>query len=221
MEKADTIIYDRLISRKLLTYAREDAELIYVGKKAGEHALAQEKINRLLVEKASQNRVVVRLKGGDPFIFGRGAEEISALVEEGVEFEVVPGVSSAVAVPELSCIPLTHREFSSSVAIVTGHAAVGDEGKIDYSRLGTDTVVILMGISALESIVPELLKARARDTPVAIIEKGSTEAERIITGTLGDIVEKAGKYKISPPAITVVGEVVRLRESWKGGMDIC
>ncbi len=221
LNQADVVIYDRLISRKLLKYTKPEAELIYVGKSAGKHAMPQEEINKLLVEKASEDKIVVRLKGGDPFIFGRGAEEISALVEAGIEFEVVPGITSAISVPELSCIPLTHRKLSSSVTLVTGHFAPGNENRVDFSALRADTLVILMGVNNLPKIVPQLLKTRPETTPVAIIEKGTTEEQRIILGTLGNIVEKAREHKIKPPAVTVVGEVVNLRESFRRGSKRC
>lgn len=220
LEKADVIIYDRLISRKLLKYARPEAELIYVGKKPGAPGFTQEEINRLLIEKASTGRLVVRLKGGDPFIFGRGAEEIKALVEAGIEFEVVPGVSSAIAVPELSCIPLTHRELASSVTIVTGQFAEGKQ-KIDFSQLRAETVVVLMGVKNLPKIVEQLKKARNPETPVAIIEKGTTEEQRVFEGTLQNIVEIAEKNNLKPPAVIVVGEVVKFRHLIKRGRRGC
>ncbi len=221
LSQADVVIYDRLISRKLLKYTEPETELIYVGKSSGKHPMKQEEINQLLVEKAGENRVVVRLKGGDPFIFGRGAEEISALVKAEIEFEVVPGVTSAISVPELSCIPLTHRELSSSITLVTGHFAPGNENRVDFSALMADTLVILMGVNNLPEIVPQLLKRRNENTPVAIIEKGTTEEQRIILGNLGNIVEKAKDSEVKPPAVTVVGEVVNLREIFRRGSKKC
>ncbi len=214
IKEADLIVYDRLVSKELLKHAKKEAELIYVGKERGKHTLKQEEINRLLVEKAKSGKynVIVRLKGGDPFVFGRLTEEIRALNEAGIEWEVVPGITSAIAVPGLAGIPITDRRLSSSFTVVTGQEdPKKKERRVDYSKLNADTIIILMGIKNLEKIVNEMLKSRKKDTPVAIIEKGSTEEERIVEGTLGNIVEIAREKEVKPPAIIVVGEVVRLR----------
>lgn len=216
IKKADIIIYDRLAGEELLRHAKEGAELIYVGKRAGRHSYVQEEINKLLVEKAVEGKIVVRLKGGDPFVFGRGGEEAAALKEEGIEYEVVPGVTSAIAVPAAAGIPVTDRRYASSFAVVTGQEDPGKKEKMDYSALGADTVVVLMGIGNLKRIVKEMLKARPKRTPVAIIEEGTTDKQRVITCTLGDAVRKAEKSGVKPPAVIVIGEVVRLREALSG-----
>ena len=210
LERAEVIIYDTLANERLLSYAPPDAERIYVGKRGGEHSLPQEEINRLVIERARRGQVVVRLKGGDPFIFGRGGEEAEALHEAGIAFEVVPGVTSAIAVPAYSGIPLTHRELASTVAFVTGHPAEEVSG-IDWRALaGIATVVFLMGTKRLPEIVAALLKhGRHPETPVAVIRFGSWPLQETITGSLRDIVERA--QGIRPPAVIVVGEVVRLR----------
>jgi uroporphyrinogen III methyltransferase/synthase len=219
LRKAEVIIYDYLANEVLLDFAPPEAERIYVGKKAGNHAMSQEQINGLLVDKGRES-VVVRLKGGDPFIFGRGGEEALALEQEGVEFEVIPGVTSAIAVPAYAGIPLTHRGLSSSVAFITGHEMAGKESSaIHWDRLatGVGTLVFLMGVKNLAHIASQLLAhGRAEDTPVAVIRWGTTLEQQTVTGTLGNIapiVENAG---ITPPAIIVVGEVVALRQelSW-------
>lgn len=216
LKKADVIIYDRLISEKLLKYARKDAKKIYAGKKpySKDADEKQKKINKLLVEETKKNNIVVRLKGGDPFIFGRVFEEIEALNENSIEFEIIPGVSSAIAVPGLEGIPLTERKHSSSVAIVTG-ALAKNKGEVDYSAFNADTLVILMGLKNLEKIVNDLLKKRSKNTPIAIIEKGTSKEGKIIVSTLGKILEEIKEYKPSPPSIIVVGEVVKLREKVK------
>jgi len=219
LKKADVIIYDRLIARNLLKHARKDAEQIYVGKMPykGSKKLAQKKINELLAEKAKEGKAVARLKGGDPFVFGRIGEEIKALRRQKINYEVVPGLTSAIAVPELAGIPLTDRKLSSSFVIVTGQEARKREKKLDYSKLNADAIVILMGIKNLKKIIEEISKTRSRKTPAAIIEKGATKKQKVIIGTLGNIVQRAEKTKISPPSVIVIGEVVKLRKllSWR------
>jgi uroporphyrinogen III methyltransferase/synthase len=218
---ADVIVYDRLVSGRLLEYARADAELIYVGKVPdADDGHDQESINRTLIEQARQGRNVVRLKGGDPFVFGRGGEEAEALRAAGIPFEVVPGVTSAVAVPAYAGIPVTHRGVASSFAVITGHEEPGKaETAIDWAHLATatDTLVFLMGVRNLPEIVARLTKhGRLPQTPVAVIQRGTTPEQRTVTGTLADIVARVEDAGLRPPAITVVGEVVRLREtlSW-------
>jgi uroporphyrinogen III methyltransferase/synthase len=215
LREADVIVYDRLVSPRLLEHAREDAELIFMGKVAGKGAHDQAKINDLLVEKAREGRRVVRLKGGDPFVFGRGGEEAEALRAAGVPFEVVPGVTSAAAVPAYAGIPVTHRGLASTFAVVTGHEDPGkDESAIDWGRLATatDTLVLLMGVKTLPEIVEKLIEGgRPPETPVAVIQSGTTPDQRTVTGTLADIVRRVREAGLQPPAITVVGEVVRLR----------
>jgi uroporphyrin-III C-methyltransferase len=208
---AEVIVYDRLVSPALLEEAPHSAQRIFAGKAAGYHSLPQEEINALLIDHARAGRKVVRLKGGDPFVFGRGGEEAEALAEAGVPFEIVPGVSSAIAVPACAGIPLTHRRLSSSFAVITGHEACKDGAKVDWTRLATavDTLVVLMGLTNLPRIAAELAThGRAPETPVAVISSGTTEKQRVVTGTLRDIAEKAAAF--SPPAVIVIGEVVRL-----------
>lgn len=225
LRQAEVVIYDRLVNPALLDEAPPEALRIFAGKVTGTHCLPQEQINALLVAHARRGRRVVRLKGGDPFVFGRGGEEAEALAEAGILFEVVPGVSSAVAVPAYAGIPLTHRRLSSSFAVVTGHEDVSqDEPGVDWQRLATavDTLVILMGVRALPRIVGELVAhGRAPETPVALIRWGTTEAQKTITGTLADIVDKSAGLR--PPVVAVIGEVVSLREQLRwfdlpGGM---
>ncbi len=224
LRDADVIVYDRLVSPRLLEHARPDAELIFMGKVAGKGLPAgrqgahdQGKINDLLVEKALEGKRVVRLKGGDPFVFGRGGEEAEALRAAGVPFEVVPGVTSAAAVPAYAGIPVTHRGLASTFAVVTGHEDPGkDESAIDWGRLATavDTLVLLMGVKTLPEIIDRLIEGgRPAETPVAVIQSGTTPEQRTVTGTLADIVRRVREAKLQPPAVTVVGEVARLRET--------
>ncbi|MDT7907259.1 MAG: uroporphyrinogen-III C-methyltransferase [Candidatus Calescibacterium sp.] len=211
LKKADVVIYDHLIPQELLMYA-EKAEKIYVGKEAGKHTLSQEKINELLVEKAKEGKNVVRLKGGDPFIFGRGGEECEYLWKNNIDFEVVPGVSSFYSVPAYAGIPITHRDFVSSFAVATGSEAEGRE-RLDFSALSKcGTLIFLMTVKPLEKIVKKLLENLPPSTPCAVIENGTTPLQRTVISTLDKIVEKAKDEKINPPAIFLVGEVVKLRE---------
>ena len=216
VRRADVVIYDYLASPALLKYARAEAELIYVGKKGGDHTLSQEEINALIVEKALQCGCVTRLKGGDPFIFGRGGEEAEVLVQAGISFEIVPGVTSAIAAPAYAGIPLTHRKFTSTVAFVTGHEEPGkNESSIDWSSLakGIGTLVFLMGVKNLPSIVKQLMEnGRPGRTPVALVRWGTTSRQETVTGVLDDIVRKVQAAGLKAPAIIVVGEVVALRE---------
>ena len=215
LQQAEVVIYDYLASDKLLEFAPPQAERIYVGKKAGDHAMSQEQINALLVEKG-RSSVVVRLKGGDPFIFGRGGEEALALREAGIRFEVVPGVTSAIAVPAYAGIPLTHRGLAASVAFVTGHEMPGkEESDIHWDRLATSvgTLVFLMGVKNLEFIASQLMAhGRAAETPVAVIRWGTTAEQQTVTGTLGNIARSVEEAGLKPPAIIVVGEVAGLRQ---------
>ncbi len=220
LEKADAVIYDRLINKKILSYAGKDAEFIYVGKTPGNHALSQENINELLVKKAREDNVVVRLKGGDPFVFGRGGEEALYLVDHGCDFEIVPGVTSAIAVPAYAGIPVTHRESASSFSVITGHEKPGKkESSIPWNALSreTDTLVFLMGMGNIAFIV-EQLTAKGKDcnTPVALVRCGTLPEQEILSGTLGNIVQKVNESSFQPPAVLIVGEVVKLREklSW-------
>jgi uroporphyrinogen III methyltransferase/synthase len=216
IEIADVIIYDYLAAPGLLKYARKDAELIYVGKKGGDHTLSQDGINALLVEKSQEGKTITRLKGGDPFIFGRGGEEAETLIAHGIPFEVVPGVTSAVAAPAYAGIPLTHRKHTATVAFVTGHEdPTKEESNIDWPSLakGIGTLVFFMGIKNLANIVTKLLKhGKKGDTPVAIVRWGTTPKQETISGTLDTIVQKVQSAGIKPPALIVVGSVVNLRK---------
>ncbi|MFZ0614581.1 MAG: uroporphyrinogen-III C-methyltransferase [Desulfobacterales bacterium] len=216
---ADVIIYDYLAAPALLRHARDTAELIYVGKKGGDHTLSQDKINALIVEKARQGAKVARLKGGDPFIFGRGGEEAEALIEAGIAFDVVPGVTSAIAAPAYAGIPLTHRKYTTTVAFVTGHEDPDKEtSSIDWAALarGIGTLVFLMGVKNLPQIVASLIEhGKPADTPSALIRWGTTARQQTVEGTLATIVERVRQAGLKAPAIIVVGEVVRLREKMK------
>jgi uroporphyrin-III C-methyltransferase len=210
---AQVVVYDQLVNPVLLEEVPADAERIFVGKQAGRHCIAQNEINSVLIGYARRGCEVVRLKGGDPFVFGRGGEEAEALADAGVPFEIVPGVSSAVAVPAYAGIPLTHRNYASSFAVVTGHEAIKSKSAVDWAKLATavDTLVILMGLHNLPAIVARLIAAgRAPETLAAVIHQGTTEDQQTVTGTLIDIVEKSAALKA--PALIVVGDVVRLAE---------
>jgi uroporphyrinogen III methyltransferase/synthase len=216
LQKADVVIYDRLVSPALLRQAPQGCELIDAGKSPQGHTLPQEAINALLVEKALAGKVVVRLKGGDPFLFGRGGEEAEALAEAGVPFEVVPGVTSAIAAPAYAGIPVTHRDHTSTFTVVTGHEdPTKADSSIDWQKLatGVDTLVFLMGVGNLAKIVAKLIEHdRDAQTPVAIVQQGTEARQKTVTGSLADIVERAREADIKPPAVTIVGGVVRLRE---------
>ena len=217
IKEADVIIYDYLASPTLLNYASKNAEIIYVGKKGGDHTLSQDGINSLITDKAKKGFIVTRLKGGDPFIFGRGAEEAEKLIEEGVSFEVVPGVTSAIAAPAYAGIPLTHRKFTATVAFVTGHEdPTKDESNIDWSALakGIGTIVFLMGVKNLPKITSQLINnGMPSNTPVALVRWGTTPRQFTITGTLETINERVKSIGLKPPAIIVVGNVIKLRKT--------
>lgn len=213
LKTAKNVVYDRLVSEEILQLIPESAKKIYVGKESGRHVVPQDKITELLVKLALEGRDVIRLKGGDPFIFGRGGEEAEVLAEKGIAFEIVPGVSSAVVAPMYAGIPLTHRDFASSVAIVTGHQAGDGERPIKWVKIAdsVDTMVILMGIESLETIIGKLVVGGVNsDIPVAIIEKGTSRQQRSVTGTIASIVKDAKNADIKPPAVIVIGEVVTL-----------
>jgi uroporphyrinogen III methyltransferase/synthase len=216
LSRADVIVYDNLANRAFLAYAPDKAEQLYVGKEAGRHTLPQEAINRLIVGKALEGKEVVRLKGGDPFIFGRGGEEAQELVKAGVPFEVVPGVTSAIAVPAYAGIPLTHRDHTATVAFITGHEdPLKDQSDIAWEKVatGVGTLVFLMGVGNLGQIAETLMKfGRSPQTPVAVIERGTVAGQRTLTADLATIAERAVEEGIRPPAIIVVGEVVALRQ---------
>lgn len=218
--QADVIVNDRLANPILLKAARPDAEIVYVGKASRDHTLPQGEIIKVIIERALEGQMVVRLKGGDPFVFGRGGEEAQALAEAGIDFEVVPGITSAIAAPAYAGIPVTHRSLSASLGIITGHEAAGkpdSDIKWDKISTGLDTLVFLMGIEHLDEIVQALVKnGRAEDTPVALVRWGTHPIQQTVVGTLANIVEVAEQNGITPPAVTIVGDVVRMREaiSW-------
>ena len=215
IQNADIIIYDYLASPALLKHASKSAELIYVGKKGGDHTLSQDDINALIVEKANTGSTVCRLKGGDPFIFGRGGEEAEVLVKKGISFEVVPGVTSAVAAAAYAGIPLTHRKLTSTVAFVTGHEdPYKEESSIDWESLakGIGTLVFFMGVKNLPDITQKLIaNGKLPATPVAVIRWGTTPNQQTVTGTLDNISNRVKKAGLKSPAIIAVGEVVSLR----------
>ncbi len=209
--EADVVLFDRLLDPRMLDGV--EALKIDVGKNAGRHKLTQDGINRLLIEKAEAGNMVVRLKGGDPYLFGRGGEEALALQEKGIPFEVVPGVTSSIAAPELAGIPVTHRAVASSLTIVTGHEEPGKEAPLDWKAIAAlgGTLVVLMGVSRLEQNVAALINAgKSPETPAAMVEKGGWKQQRMISATLATIAQKAKESKIESPAILVVGDVVRL-----------
>ena len=214
IKKADVIVYDYLVNSVLLRNARKGVELIYVGKKGNQHTMEQDDINQLLVDKANENKIVTRLKGGDPYVFGRGGEEAIVLRENNILFEVVPGITAAIASPNYAGIPVTHRTCTSTFGLITGHEdPTKDQSDVDWEKLSTGlgTLTFYMGIKNLPNIVNQLVKhGRSADTPVAVIRWGTTTHQETVTGTLSTIVEIAKDIK--PPAITIVGEVVNLRD---------
>jgi uroporphyrinogen III methyltransferase/synthase len=212
---ADAVVYDRLVNPRLLGYARPDAEVIFAGKSPERHALRQEEINALLVRLAREGKVVARLKGGDPFVFGRGGEEAEVLKEAGIPFSVVPGVTAAVAAPAYAGIPVTHRDFTSSFAVVTGNEDPSKpDSALDWEKLaGSGTLIFLMGMANLPEIAARLQRAgMPAETPAAVIQWGTTAKQRTVTGNLSDITGKVAAAGITNPAVVVVGRVVTLRE---------
>ncbi|MBU2600414.1 uroporphyrinogen-III C-methyltransferase [bacterium] len=216
LKEADVVIYDYLIDKELLDYTKIETELIYAGKYSKHHVLSQEKINKLLLKKAKEGKMVVRLKGGDSYLFGRGSEEALFLEKHRLPFEVIAGVSSALAVPSYAGIPLTHREIASQVTIITGHEDPNkEESSIDWKALAKqkDTLVILMGMENLSQIIDKLISyGKDKEIPVAVIRWGTTSDQKTVVGTLKDITKKVAKEKVKPPCVIVVGEVVNLRE---------
>ncbi len=219
IQKADVVVYDYLASSTLLNYAGKDAEVLYVGKKGGDHTLSQEKINDLIVEKALEGKTVARLKGGDPFIFGRGGEEAHELIQSGVDFEIVPGVTSAISAPAYAGIPLTHREFTSSVSIITGHEdPTKNKSNMNWENIAKNngTLVFLMGVKNLPNITKKLIEnGKSPQTPIALVRWGTTTKQRTVTGTLETIVENVKKAGLKSPSVIVIGGVVTLRDSMK------
>ncbi len=217
IETADVIVYDHLANPEILSWARDDAEFVYAGKEAGGSQLSQQEINAILIDKAREGKQVVRLKGGDPFVFGRGAEEAQAIADAGIAFEIVPGITSAIAGPAYAGIPMTHRAHNSHVTFFTGHEDPAKaESAIDYAalaRLG-GTQVMLMGVERLGSITNEMLKhGVSGDLPVALVRSATTGQQETLTGTLSDIAQKAIANDFKAPAVAVFGEVVGLRDA--------
>ncbi|PID82290.1 MAG: uroporphyrinogen-III C-methyltransferase [Clostridiales bacterium] len=220
IKDADVVVYDRLVSRKVISMINKRTEKIYVGKKPNLHIVPQERINEILIEKAKENKMVVRLKGGDPFVFGRGAEEIYGLVENDIPFEVIPGITSSISVPAYAGIPVTHRNESASFHVFTGHFKEGEPAeKLDFETLAKleGTLIFLMGMKHLSDITKGLIKS-GKDplTPVAVIERGTMPSQAQLIGRLEDIAEKAKSGGFKPPAIIVIGDVVSHQEtlSW-------
>jgi uroporphyrin-III C-methyltransferase len=217
IEKADVIVHDFLVPKELLSVAKKGAEIIDVSKRGSEHLMEQAAINEILLEKAREGKIVVRLKGGDPFLFGRGGEEAEFLKRNGIDVHVIPGVTSAIAVPALAGIPVTHRDYSSAFTVITGHESADKEKEVlNWNALSSigGTIVILMGVSAMERNVKRLLAGGLDpETPVAVIEKGATAEERVVTGPLSRISEICRKESIKPPALIVIGHVVSLRDT--------
>lgn len=216
LQRADAVVYDFHVNAQVLNYIKHDAEFIYAGKRGGHHTMTQDEINKVLVEKAKEGKVVCRLKGGDPFVFGRGGEEAEALAENNIDFEVVPGVSSAVAAPAYAGIPITHRGYSSSFAVIPGYEDMTkEESAIDWSKLatGAGTLIFLMAVKNMDVLVKKLMEnGRSPDTPVAVIRWGTRPDQKTITGTLKNITGIVKEKDIKPPAVMVVGEVVKLRK---------
>jgi len=220
LARADVIVYDRLIARQILQELPKHIVKIYVGKRSGTHPIpGQDAIPRILVTNAEKGKLVVRLKGGDPFLFGRGGEEAQKLREAGVDFEIVPGITSALAVPAYAGIPVTHRKYASSVAIVTGHEDPKKSERVDWKKLATavDTIIVLMGVGNLQSILKSLVEGGCNtETPVAIVERGTTKRQRVTVGTIRTMTAQAVERKMKPPAVIIVGDVVKLQKelSW-------
>ncbi len=219
LRKADVVVYDFHLNAQVLNYIKHDAEFIYAGKRGGQHDMTQERINSTLVEKAKEGKTICRLKGGDPFVFGRGGEEAEVLANEGIEFEVVPGISSSIAAPAYAGIPLTHRSYSSSLAIVPGYEDVTKkESSIDWARLatGVGTIVFLMTVKNISSVCRRLIEnGRNPDTPVAVVRWGTRADQTTLVGNLESMPGLVKENHIKPPAVMVVGDVVKLRERLK------
>ena len=212
LRRADVVVYDRLVDTRLLELVPAHARLVFAGKESGHHSRPQEEINALLIIEALRGRRVVRLKGGDPFVLGRGGEEAAALEAAGIRFEIVPGVSSAVAAPAYAGIPVTHRGVASSFAVVTGHECHGKDRRVDWAKLATavDTLVVLMGAGRLETIARELIAhGGAADTPTALIRAATTSDQQTVTTTLAAVA--AGEARLPAPVVMVVGHVVSFR----------
>lgn len=219
LQKAEVVVYDLHLNAQVLNYINHDAEFIYAGKQGGHHTMTQDEINDVLVKKAEEGKIICRLKGGDPFVFGRGGEEAEVLAKRGILFEVVPGVSSAVAAPAYAGIPLTHRLYSSSFAVIPGYEdTTKEESAIDWAKLatGVGTIVVLMAVKNLDRLVRKLMEnGRSPETPVAVVRWGTRPDQKTIVGTLKNIVSVVKGQEIKPPAVVVIGDVVKLRDTLK------
>ncbi len=216
IQLSDCIVYDFHINPRLLTYAKEGAEFVYAGKRGGHHEMTQDEINAVLVQKAKEGKRVCRLKGGDPFVFGRGGEEVEILHEEGIEFEIIPGISSVIAVPAYAGIPVTHRKVSSAFTVITGNEDLSKQDRI-FTHIrasnAAETMIFLMCVRNLETITVKLIQEGLKpETPSAIIRWGTRPEQKVLTATISEIAQLAKEHKISPPAILVIGDVVSLRE---------
>jgi uroporphyrin-III C-methyltransferase len=213
---ADIVLYDRLIGQELLQETRSNATLVYVGKGSGCHTMPQEQINAALISYAQQGHTVVRLKGGDPFVFGRGGEEALALAQAHIPFEIVPGITSAIAVPAYAGIPITHRDYTTSFTVVTGHEGRSASPAVNWEALASlgGTLIVLMGVKALPNFTQRLIHAGLdATTPAAVIQDGTTTAQRIVTGNVSTIAEQAAQAGLSTPALTIIGAVVNVSEA--------
>jgi|SRR5690625_838222 len=212
IEEADIIFYDRLINQQLLTYAKEDVELVFCGKKPNYVAVSQETINKLLVKHAQKGKIVTRLKGGDPFVYGRGGEEAAYLAANNIRYEIVPGITSGLAAPAYAGIPVTHRNVSRSFTVISGHDPNLQKEQWELYAKGSETLLIYMGMKHLATIVAQLIKhGKHAQTPVAIVHWGTTAEQRVLTGTLETITEQVGESRMKNPALIVIGEVVSLQ----------
>lgn len=216
IKSADVVLYDRLVSKKIIAMIPKRASSVYVGRDVGDDYKHQDTTNELMVKYAKTKRNVVRLKGGDPFMFGRGGEEAEFLRERGVKYEIIPGITSGIGSAEYSGIPLTHRDYASSVVFVTGHEdAKKTQGTVNWKKLAksVDTIVIMMGLSRLEVISKNLISGGlAKTTPVAVIQNGTTEDHKMLKGTLANIAKKVKDAKVRPPSIIIIGKVVSLSD---------
>ena len=215
LEKADVVVYDHLVSSAVLDFVPQTSERIYAGKRRNEHTMRQEQINALLVKLALEGKQVVRLKGGDPFIFGRGGEELQTLAAQGVAFEVVPGVTAASGVSSYAGIPLTHRDYAQSCIFVTGHLKAGT-ADLDWPSLvrPRQTVVIYMGLGGLPEICRQMmLHGASPNLPIAVVQDGSISTQKVVTGTLADMPERVAQAKLKSPCLTLIGDVVKLHDS--------
>lgn len=213
IKRCDIVIYDALINPDILKYVPSQAEKIFIGHSRKKSRLRQTEVEQIMIEKASEGLSVVRLKGGDPFMFGRGGEEAEALTNAGIDWEIIPGISAGLAVPAYAGIPLTHRECASSVTFITGHESINKSTiEWDKIRYTFNTLVIFMGITKIKDIINQLLKSNYENTtPIAVIESGTTSNQRVRTGTLGDIIDRVADEPIKTPALIVIGDVIKYR----------